>query len=97
MRILRWFISVLTLLVALPARGQLPAEEVVRRNAQSQAAAAAAQDLAAKSQWKEAEAKLQGEEQQCGTEAATQPCRLLLTYSMAVSYTHLTLPTIYSV
>jgi len=82
-RIMRLLVCVLPLLLALPARGQLSAEEVIRRNSQGQAAAATAQVLAAKSQWKEAEAKLQEAERQCGTEAPTQPCRLLLTYSMA--------------
>lgn len=83
MNIVRLLAWVPALFLALPAGGQLPAEQIVRSNSQAEAAAAAAQDLAAKSQWIEAEAKLQEAEHQCGTEAGTQRCRLLVTYSMA--------------
>ena len=83
MRITCFLTSALLLLPAPLIHAQLAAEEVARRNSQAQTAAAAAQELAARSQWKEAADKLQEAERQCGTEAPTQPCRLLLNYSIA--------------
>jgi len=78
----RLLVYALALLFALSARGQLPPEPVMESNSQAQTAVTAAQDLAAKSQWKEAEAKLLEAERQCRSGAQEQPCRLLLTYSM---------------